>query len=132
MSVDRSPTLTATVEAYAAELAPAVGDVVRRAASAVPAFAERVRAAGLSLDQLASGDVTGLPVLTKDDIRGNYEDFIAPAWRGRTINKTTGGSTGQPFRFEYTCESYERRMAVTMRGYSWAGARPGRRTRYMA
>ena len=68
MSVDRPPTLTATVEAYAAELAPAVGDVARRAASAVPAFAARVRAAGLSVDQLASGDVAGLPVLTKDDV----------------------------------------------------------------
>lgn len=68
MSVDRSHTFTATVEAYAAELAPAAGDVVRRAASAVPAFAERVQAAGLSVDQLAAGDLAGLPVLTKDDV----------------------------------------------------------------
>lgn len=68
MSVDRSPMLTATVEAYAAELAPAVGDLVRRAASAVPAFAERVQAAGLSVDQLAAGDLTGLAVLTKDEV----------------------------------------------------------------
>jgi phenylacetate-CoA ligase len=68
LSVDRSPTLTATVEAYAAELAPAAGDVVRRAASAVPAFAERVQAAGLSVDQLAAGDLAGLPVLSKDDV----------------------------------------------------------------
>ena len=60
--------LTATVEAYAAELAPAVRDLVRRAASAVPAFAERVQAAGLSVDQLAAGDLAGLAVLTKDEV----------------------------------------------------------------
>ncbi|GAA6525831.1 AMP-binding protein [Intrasporangium sp. DVR] len=68
MSLDRSPTLTEAVEAYAAGLAPAVGDVARRAASAVPAFAERVQHAGLSADELASGDLTRLPILTKDDV----------------------------------------------------------------
>ncbi|MDV3221614.1 phenylacetate--CoA ligase family protein [Intrasporangium sp.] len=68
MSVDRSSTLAGAVEAYAAGLAPAVGDVVRRAASAVPAFAERVHAAGLSADELASGDLARLPILTKDDV----------------------------------------------------------------
>jgi phenylacetate-CoA ligase len=68
VSLDGSPTLTEAVRAYAAGLAPAVGDVVRRAGSAVPAFAERVQAAGLSVDELASGDLARLPILTKDDV----------------------------------------------------------------
>ena len=49
-------------------------------------------------------------------------------WRGRNLVKTTGGSTGDPFRFEYTMESYARRTAVMWRGYEWAGAGPGART----
>ena len=42
--------------------------------------------------------------------------------------KTTGGTTGDPFRFEYTMESYARRTAVMWRGYEWAGAGLGERT----
>lgn len=68
MSIDGTPTLVGAVEAYAAGLAPAVADVARRAASVVPAFAERVRAAGLSVDDLGTGDVARLPVMTKDDV----------------------------------------------------------------
>lgn len=68
MSIDGSATLSEAVGAYAAGLAPAVGDAVRRAASAVPAFAERVRSAGLSVDEVASGGLGRLPVQTKDDV----------------------------------------------------------------
>lgn len=73
MSIDPSPTLAAAVSAYAGELAPAVADVARRAASTVPGFAARLREAGLSVEDLApsgaGGDaLTGLPVMTKDDV----------------------------------------------------------------
>lgn len=80
MSVDRSPTRAGAVEAYAAGLAPAVGDVVRRAASAVPAFAERVHSAGLSVDDLASGHLARLPILTKDDVLARQQE--APPFGG--------------------------------------------------
>jgi phenylacetate-CoA ligase len=45
--------------------------------------------------------------------------------------KTTGGSTGEPLRFGYTRESYERRLSIMWRGYGWAGARLGQRTLYL-
>jgi len=50
---------------------------------------------------------------------------------GRVYSKTTGGSTGDPFRFEYTQESYARRTAVMWRGYRWCGTDLGRRTAYV-
>ena len=57
--------------------------------------------------------------------------MIARSWRGRTLNKTTGGSSGTPFRLEYTMESYARRTAVMWRGYAWGGAEPGTKTAYL-
>src|SRR5262249_10523434 len=92
----------------------------------VPYYRERWKAADIHWRDIRSReDYARLPLLTKNDIRGNYERLIAEPYRGRTMRKTTGGSTGQPLAFEYTRESYERRMAVMMRGYAWAGALPG-------
>lgn len=96
MSVDRSPTLTEAVEAYAAGLAPAVGALVRQAASAVPAFAERVQQAGLTVDGLASGDLTSLPILTKDDVLARQQadppfgGLLAPGATVRRVFQSPG------------------------------------------
>ncbi len=71
------------------------------------------------------------PLLTKADISGHYQDMIARPWQGKTLSKTTGGSTGDPFRFEYSMDVYARRTAVMWRGYGWGGARLGTRTAYL-
>ncbi len=91
-------------------------------------------------------DYARLPVLTKPVIRAHAESthaeskhaqskhaesLIAPAYRGALFFKTTGGSTGEPLRFGYTRESYERRVAVMFRGYAWSGAHLGQRTAYL-
>ncbi len=70
-------------------------------------------------------DYSQLPVLTKTDIRDNYNELIAKNFKGKSFSKTTGGSTGQPLKFEFSNESNERRIAVMMRGYGWAGLTPG-------
>jgi len=76
-------------------------------------------------------DFARLPVLTKQDIRQNYEDIHARSLRGQMLYKSTSGSTGEPLRLGYTRESFERRIAVMWRGYGWAGSRMGRRTLYL-
>src|SRR3546814_11393663 len=76
-------------------------------------------------------DYARLPVLTKADIRTNFDRLKARNLQGQLLYKATGGSTGEPLRFGYTRESYERRTAVMWRGYGWTGARPGRRARYL-
>lgn len=92
----------------------------------VPYYSRRWAEAGIDWRELRSvADLQYFPVVDKDEIRANQEDFVARPWRGRTLKKTTGGSTGKPLSFEYTRESYERRMAVMMRGYGWAGWRLG-------
>ena len=76
-------------------------------------------------------ELEAYPTITKQLITANYEGMTALSWRGNTLSKTTGGSTGVPFRFEYTMDSYARRTAVMWRGYDWAGAGLGVRTAYL-
>jgi phenylacetate-CoA ligase len=76
-------------------------------------------------------DITRLPILTKDDIKQNYTSLIASSYRNSIWSKATGGSTGQPLQFAYTKESYEWRVAMSKRGYSWAGAHPGAKQAYI-
>ncbi len=92
----------------------------------VPYWRRRFRELGFSWQDLQQPeDLALLPPMGKEDIRAHYDELIADDWRGRTLRKSTSGSTGQPFVFEYTRESFERRTAVAMRGYAWAGARLG-------
>lgn len=98
----------------------------------VPYYRRRWGAAGMSspADVRSLEDYARLPVLTKADVRGNFEALHAPAYRDSLLYKTTGGSTGEPLKIGYTRESYERRIAVMHRGYGWAGARLGARALY--
>lgn len=70
------------------------------------------RALGRGWDVRSLEDYARLPVLTKADVRENFDALHAPAYRGRLLYKTTGGSTGEPLNIGYTRESYERRIAV--------------------
>ena len=98
----------------------------------VPYYQRRWKELRIRVEDIRTpADYARLPVLGKDEIRANFDDLHAPAWRGKLSYKTTGGSTGEPLRFGYTRESYERRVAAMWRGYAWAGARMGRRTLYL-
>lgn len=98
----------------------------------VPYYRQTWTEAGLSPGDLASlEDLRHFPIITKQDIRENLGRMTAPSLQGEIHYKTTGGSTGEPLRFGYTRESYERRVAMMWRGYAWAGARMGRRTLFI-
>ncbi len=75
-------------------------------------------------------DLAQLPLLTRDIIRERYHDLVDPAHRGRNLKKGTSGSTGTPLKFEYSVDSECWRQAVKLRGYGWAGHRPGTKTFY--
>lgn len=98
----------------------------------VPYYARRWRESGAEPGDIRTpADFARLPRLTKQDIRDNFEDLHARSHREGLIYKKTGGSTGEPMKFGYTRESYERRIAAMWRGYGWAGAHMGRRTLYV-
>jgi phenylacetate-CoA ligase len=75
-------------------------------------------------------DLAELPFLTRDIIRERYDDLVDPAHRGKNLKKGTSGSTGTPLKFEYSMASECWRQAMKVRGYGWAGYRPGRKTFY--
>jgi phenylacetate-CoA ligase len=90
------------------------------------------RAAGLAPAPLSSvAELSSYPVIDKSLITANFEQMRATGFNGRRLMKTTGGSTGDPMKFEYSEESYARRTAVMWRSYRWAGADLGRRTAYV-
>jgi len=99
----------------------------------VPYYRQQWTKLGIAGPQDIRGldDYARLPVLDKPTIRANFGQLIADDHRDGLLYKTTGGSTGEPLRFGYTRESYERRLAVMWRGYGWAGARLGERTLYL-
>jgi len=73
-------------------------------------------------------DLAELPLLTREIVRERYADLVDLQQRGKNIKKGTSGSTGKPLKFEYSRSSECWRQAIKMRGYGWAGYRPGRRT----
>jgi len=75
-------------------------------------------------------DFQQLPILTKEIIRENRSRLVSPHYRGKNIVKSTSGSTGAPFEFEHSIDSWCWRTAAAMRGYSWAGAFEGVRHVY--
>ena len=99
----------------------------------IPYYQTHWRQAGLTdfRDVRNMRDFTALPILTKDAIREHWDNLIAADYRKTLLVKATSGSTGAPLRLGYDRESYERRVAVMHRGYSWAGARMGDRTVYL-
>lgn len=68
-----------------------------------------------------------LPIISKKEIKEQPELFAAKQPRGPLSSKTTGGSTGQPITIIKDREAMAREQAGTLRGYSWAGLRPGDR-----
>ena len=75
-------------------------------------------------------DLRALPLLTREVIRERYDDLVDPYHRGKNLKKGTSGSTGNPLKFEYSPVSESWRQAIKIRGYGWAGYRPGKKTFY--
>jgi phenylacetate-CoA ligase len=91
-----------------------------------PYWREAFRRAGTTPGKIRSyQDFRALPPLTKTDIRRHRADMVARDHIGRTWVKSTSGSTGEPFAFDYTRESYDWRVAISRRGYAWAGYEEG-------
>jgi len=97
----------------------------------VPYYREVFRATGFDARGVSSRkDLDELPLLTREIIRERYDDLVDPAHRGKNLKKGTSGSTGTPLKFEYSVDSECWRQAIKLRGYGWAGYRPGLKTFY--
>jgi phenylacetate-CoA ligase len=106
--------------------------LLKHAYEQVPYYQRVFRDIGVTPADIESPeDFAKLPFIDKDVIRRHKDDMVARNMLGRTLPKSTGGSTGEPLHFEYTRSSYEWRVATRMRGYEWAGCRDGEKTGYI-
>lgn len=106
--------------------------LLRHAWENVPYYRRTMEGIGITSDDIRTfEDFRKLPTVDKETIRKNYYDLIAKNYLNCILNKSTGGSTGEPLHFAYTRESYERRIAAAARGYGWAGCWDGERTFYV-
>lgn len=106
-------------------------DLLSYAGEHVPYYRELFRKERFDPRGVASRrDLEGLPLLTRQIVRERYADLVDPAHHGKNLKKGTSGSTGTPLKFEYSMTSECWRQAVKLRGYGWAGYRPGLKTFY--
>ena len=102
--------------------------LLRHAYDQTPFWRDAFARAGTTPDAIRSyEEFQRLPTLGKAEIRGHRDEMVARNHLGTTWSKSTSGSTGEPFAFDYTRESYDWRVAISRRGYAWAGYEEGMR-----
>jgi len=95
----------------------------------VPYYREQMQARGLGPSDFRSlEDLNELPLLTREEATRCFEARKATTLHAPVIDKATSGTTGRPLVFAYDRGSEYWRQATKLRGYGWAGYRPGDRS----
>jgi len=91
------------------------------------AYRERMDEAGVTADRLSEpGDLAGMAVVTKSDMRALRDYFVSSECNLSTCErKSTSGSSGEPFAFFRDREYFELGAAGMMRCMAVAGWEPG-------
>ncbi len=97
--------------------------LVRHAYRNVPYYHRLFKTLGLTPDDIRrKEDLSKLPVLKKEDIRKNPDQFLARNVPGSRVMETqSSGSTGEPLKYYMDKTSYSIGWAHTFRCWSWAG-----------
>jgi phenylacetate-CoA ligase len=94
----------------------------------VPYYRDLMHQAGLGPDAIRSPDqLSQLPLLTREQARHSSQERTSLAIHTPDVRKSTSGTSGAPLAFGYDRDSEYRRQAMRLRGYGWAGYRPGDR-----
>jgi phenylacetate-CoA ligase len=99
--------------------------LVRYAFEQVPYYQRRFREAGLHPDDLQGPETfVRVPVLTRQDLKGNFQDLVSVEAKPRQLRTvTTGGSTGEPVKVYH--QKSVVREAMRWRMLGWWGLGPG-------
>lgn len=95
-----------------------LSDLVSVAREMVPEYARRL--AHLPHGGLMLSDLQAIPTLTKQLLRESHRDLLHRQCPRFTVDKTTGGSTGEPVTIRKTRHALAWELAATWRGYAWA------------
>jgi len=109
-------------------------NIVDYANTYVPYYNTLFAEYGISPESIESiEDLQRIPILTKDIIKKNFEEFTPKNIKSlRFITNTTGGSTGVPLKYRMSLEDYERGIALLYRGWSYAGYKLGDKSAVIA
>ena len=78
------------------------------------------------IDIRCKDDLKKMPIITKDDIRTNFDDFKSLDFTSRKIKmESTGGTSGDPLRHYYDFDLWSMDWACCYRGWGWRGYRLG-------
>lgn len=101
--------------------------LLRHAYDTCPFYSEQWRANDLNPETISSlEDFTRWPLVSREEVRAQRASIGSSAPE-ESIEKSTGGSTGEQVTFDVSRDSLERRTAMTYRGYGFAGGAPGSR-----
>ena len=122
--VDSNRWSTAEIEAYQNER---IRHLVRHAYENVPYYRERWKSLKLSPEDIrCRQDLLKLPVLTKEDVRQNFERLIAQNFSKRDlVFRHTSGTTGKALHFYATKPAIAFQWAVWWRHRLRFGVEPG-------
>jgi phenylacetate-CoA ligase len=103
--------------------------LLRHAFASSPHYRRRFEAAGIHPDDIRGvEDIRKLPLLTREEAVDSAEERKSESAPLPDIRKMTSGTTGTPLSFAYDHGSEYWRQATKLRGYGWAGYRPGDRS----
>jgi len=101
----------------AARLARSIADAARN----IPFYRDHWAGRGvLAAAEAGNVDLADLPLLTRAQLRDAYPRLRRPG-AGAAVERTTGGSTGEPVRFAQSADYIERGNARGMRSLMWGG-----------
>jgi phenylacetate-CoA ligase len=104
----------------------ALSRLLRHAHENVPYYRKKLERAGLHpSDVRRVEDLGKLPLLSRDEARATHDERRSRAAPFARVSKMTSGSSGSPLAFAYDWDSEFWRQAIKLRGYAWAGYRPG-------
>jgi phenylacetate-CoA ligase len=102
--------------------------LINHAYETVPYYRRLFKKEGLKPSDIKdSDDLTKFPLLTKNDIRENFEDLISKDYPKNRLIRYRSGGTGNPISFFITKEQLSWELAAESRAYGWADYRLGDR-----
>lgn len=93
------------------------------ASNTSPFYGRRFDEAGINPNSVSCiDDLSGLPLLSKMDIRGNLEDILSSSFQpSQLVPAKTGGSTGIALKIFCDAIGIEKRNAAALRSDHWSG-----------
>lgn len=109
------------------EQAKKLRELIKYSYNNIPYYSKLMKSLNLVPEDIVKvSDLEKLPILTKNIIKNNREDFIPiNGISSRVVNGSTGGSTGDPLKYRMSESCYVMGFSCLLRGLGLSGYQPG-------